>query len=158
MEIAKVSFDVTGTDQRQILLREQGLVAYDISLIHYTLQPQGSPFDSIDLMQVGLSRREQDQREDEETPIIGGDMGQSQAIFGVVSFFAQMITSGLSAGFIAHTIAFPKPYTVPFAAAVINAVSNVSLNIIVEVYYDEVTVTSRKMAWLRRRTEVIRTS
>jgi len=63
-------------------------------------------------------------------------------------------------GFQSTTIAYPKPYRVPFCAVTVEAdgPGGGATEFNVEIYYDEVKVSAREMAWLRRRTEVIRTT
>lgn len=159
MEMAKKGFvGNTTEDIRDVILQEQGLFAYDIWAIHYSWAPTNAPFDTIDNMIMALSRRLEDM-------VVGGAIAidlaaimTNQAIFGIASFYASFDTSGMAVIDLGRTIVFPKPYRVPFAAFLSFGSSSIAVAGSCEVYYDEVKVSSREMAWLRRRTEVIRTS
>lgn len=160
MELAKLRFDINpGTlDVRQVILYPQDLVAYDVHLVRWVNTAFISFDDPIDVWVMGLSKRQQDLVEDNNVEL-GVSFRESSAVFAYSTFYGTVRTTGASIGFNADTIPYPKPYRVPFAAAVMASAGSVAATeFILEVYYDEVKVSSREMAWLRRRTERIETS
>lgn len=159
MELAKKGWIAALTDFRTIILREQELEAYDISLIHYNFTILTAPGDNIDEFTLALSRRLEDQVEASSTVEVSlTDMRESPGIFGLVSYSSGITVEGGFLTVMSHTIPFPKPYRVPFAAMILNAASSVTQQGSVEIYFDKVRVQPDEMAWLRRRTEVIRTT
>lgn len=159
MELAKHRFNVNpGTlDIRQVMLYPQGLVAYDVYLVRWINTAFIAFADALDVWVMGLSKRQQDQQEDSNVEL-GLRFRESEAVFAYSTFYATVNTEGASLGFQTDTIPFPKPYRVPFAAAVMASAGSIAATeFILEIYYEEVKVSSREMNWLRRRTEVIET-
>jgi len=158
VELAKGFFTGVAQDSASLILPEQGLVAYDIWLVNWVMNPSVAPPDDIlELWVFGLSKRLSDLVTG-NISIGGVDMLTSPGVFAMASWITTVRTEGIGIGMPSKVIPFPKPYRVPFAAMITNANGSVNLEAACEVYYDEVTVSSREMAWLRRRTEVIRTS
>jgi len=158
MEIAKKGFTESIADQRQIILAEQGLVAYDIWLVNHNMVPDSSRVDTVELMTQALSKRLEDMVEGGVLELLTAEIISNPAIFALSSFGGSIITSGGFATLFTHTIPFPKPYRVPFASYILKASSSVAVACSMEVYYEEVKVSAQEMSWLRRRTQVIRTA
>lgn len=158
MELAKDGFLIGPESRRQIMLHEQGLVAYDIHVVRWNVFRSSSIADLVENILLGLSKRLEDMVEDGTLGMTGQEIEFNPAIFAVCSSIAGFDTSGFANNMVVDTLAFPKPYRVPFAALVAAGVSTAQAFVGCEIYYEEVEVSSREMGWLRRRTEVIRTS
>jgi len=136
----------TSSNTRAILLRDQGTFAYDIHLIHYAwLGTNVMATDEFAAM--ALSQRKVDQVDDQGVVALL-TMVRDQGIFSAVSFNADLVTTGAVAAIGAHSIMFPKPYRVPWLAALFNVGVAVAISIGVDVWFDRVQVSSREKAFL----------
>lgn len=158
MELAKQGFVGSTADAEQIVLYPQDLIAYDIYVVRFLWVLTAAPADSIDEWLGALSKRQEDMLEEGVLELNITEIMASPAVFAMTPMATFVNTEGGAAAVLAHTITYPKPYTVPFAAAVFHAAGSVVQQMAIEVYYDEIKVSAREMVWLRRRTEVARTS
>lgn len=158
MELAKIGFSTAADDIREVILPERGLVAYDIWLVHYHWDVLFGVGDIVDHHVAALSKRREDMVRDGALELTLGTIVVDPAIFAMVPFFAGFDTSGFTMAVPAHTIPYPKPYRVPYAAFILSASSSITLVGACEVYYEEVGVSAAEMAYLRRRTDIIRTA
>jgi len=162
MELAKKAWQSSTPDTRITILEAQGLIAYDIYLVNWVFNFPNIPTDAVENWLMGLSKRLEDQSSQgifggaaEMTPLT---ILQSDAIFAMCGLMTAVNTQGGLALIASRPIPFTKPYRVPYASMVISASGTVEVQGACEVYYESVRVSPREMAFLRKDTEVIRTT
>jgi len=158
MQVARKGWSTEGADARDIILRPQGVTAFDIYLVRYGYTAFAAPFDAIETDIQALSVRLEDQVDEGVLALSTLELFQSDGVFALSAFTAGLTTSGQYAAVLTDTIPYPRPYRVPFAAWLLKASSSVATAGWCEVYYEEVKVNSREMVWLRRRTDRPRTT
>lgn len=158
MEVARDALNVTSNDWQRILLHKQGLVAFDIWTIVYNFFITAVPAATRDTVTCFLSKREFDYVPDGALAVNGAVSAASGSTFAFATYSQHVNTEGMSVGVRTLVIPFAKPYRVPFASWVGRGATDTDIVCSVEVYYEEKKVSSREMAWLKRGTEVIRTS
>lgn len=115
------------------LLRNQGSTVYDIYNIHYAFI--GISIQSTnEAAAVVLSTRVDDQVNDVSTLGLNG-MVVEEGLFGAVALLGDELVEGGTSVVAAHDIVFPKPYTVPWLAAVFNVAVATSIAIGVDIWF-----------------------
>lgn len=146
MLMRKVSIVGGAGGLRTMVLRNQLLTAYDIHMIHWIVAGTDA-LQTNELGMLGFSTNARDQTED-TAPVGFDDFVQREGIFGVFAVYGDVLTSGGIYGIGNHTIVFPKPYRVPYAAFIANIAFAVTTNLGGEIYFDRVRVSAQESAEL----------
>lgn len=138
------SFQTTGL--RTILLHHQGKTAYDISVIHW-INAQPDMNNTDEQIMMALSQRFADQVED-EAAVSFDELVEAQGIFATFVMSSDLSTSGANAIVGNHTIAFPKPYRVPYCSLIVNPATAAISRGGVELFFDRVRISDIELAQL----------
>lgn len=149
MQQVKGFFEDTAAQGRQIMLRNQQSQAYELQIIHYTLE--NADIGNInDVVMAAISTRFEDQVND--SGIVGFDaMIREQGIIFPFSWLADHAVEGMVALISNHTIVLNKPIRVPFLSFVFNIATVALSRVGVEVWYDVVRVNAFESAELTKR-------
>ena len=137
----------TVTGRRTVIMQNQGLTVYDIHLIRYSFS--GVNFlQTNDVLTMALSLRDEDQVED-ATAVGFETMQTTQGIFAVYTLNIDFFTEGGASLKGGQNIPFPlKPYTVPYAAWIVNpALADVGIYG-VEVWFERRRISSREKSYM----------
>lgn len=129
-----MGFNGTTGDRRQQLLRPSMGEVFDLWLVHYCFSSEAG-YTNDDDGALALSLRRIDQVED-AVDVDMAVMASAPGIFGKVSVAARFLTEGSSGYFFNHTIPFPKPFTVPWLAALAHMSFNSSVQVSAEVWFE----------------------
>jgi len=137
VEIVKDGYSTTTTDRRSILLRAGQSFVYDIYLVRYTVGYAGAAAGLVDqdFVSMALSTREADQQ-DIATAVPELQQARDKGIFARVGMFLQEATSGAAYASQFNEISFPKPFSVPRLAWLVDAGVSVTITPGVEVYFE----------------------
>lgn len=142
----KASLTASAAGRKTILLRHQSHTAYDIHVVRYTLNDIGM-MSTAEQVFAALSQRFEDQNED-AVAVGFEDMLSQQHIYAVFGWGADFNTSGGVGMILSNTLAFPKPYRVPYSAAIFNIATAVPATIGVEVWFDRLRISALEQAEL----------
>jgi len=131
---------------RRILFRHMPRTAYDIHLIHWSVNWADSS-NINEATSSALSQRFEDQVND--AGIVDFDaMLTENGIFGVFEVNSDNLTSGGGPFVGNHEIVFPRPYRIPYASFISTPAVAGAIRIGVEVYFERVTITPFEQAEL----------
>lgn len=134
MEIVKHGFAAATGSERHVLLRGATGTVFDIWKVRWVFAGISVLSDN-ELITTALSTRVRDQVEDGIA--IGFDeMIASPGLFAASSLMADLVTEGGAAFIATDDIDYPKAFTVPFLASVINPALATAMNVGLEVYFE----------------------
>jgi len=145
LELAKVGDAFLTTALRTVLFQNQGSTIYDIWAIHYSYS-NVNELNGNDVIMAALSLKDQDQVQD--TTAIGFDsLHEDPGYFGVWAHSIDLETEGgVSLLGQSDQYFMTKPFTIPFAAWVVNPALAATARLSIEVYYERRQVTSMEKA------------
>lgn len=149
MEQIKGFFEHTAAQGRAIMLRNRQRQAFDIHVVHYTLE--NADIGNInDVAMAAISTRFEDQVDD--SGIVGFDeLIREPGIIFPFSWLADNIIEGTAVLVSNHTIVLNKPIRVPWLSFLFNIATVALSRVGVEVWFEAVKVSAMESADLTNR-------